>query len=127
MLLMCCYVLKAMEEVGLPVDFIGGTSQGAFMAALYAQWCHTQALGERSDELCRGIGSVTGLLRDFTLPILSMFSGKSFSATVRNALGNTTTFPSIIFALPSHILVFSNCSVQHLIGTGDANVLLMCC
>ncbi len=81
-------VLKAMEEVGLPVDFIGGTSQGAFMAALYAQWCHTRALGERSDELCRGIGSVTGLLRDFTLPILSMFSGKSFSATVRNALGN---------------------------------------
>ena len=81
-------VLRAMEEVGLPVDFIGGTSQGAFMAALYAQWGHTKALGERSDELCRGIGSVTGLLRDFTLPILSMFSGKSFSATIRNALGH---------------------------------------
>jgi hypothetical protein len=31
-------VLRAMEEVGLPVDFIGGTSQGAFFAALYAQW-----------------------------------------------------------------------------------------
>ena len=80
-------VLQAMEEVGVPVDFIGGTSQGAFMAALYAQWVHTSALGTRSDELCRGIGSVSGLLRDFTLPILSMFSGKSFSATIRSALG----------------------------------------
>jgi len=72
-------VLRAMEEVGVPVDFIGGTSQGAFMAALYAQWCHTGSLGERCNELCNGVGSVSGLLRDFTLPILSMFSGKSFS------------------------------------------------
>ena len=81
-------VLRAMEEVGLPVDFIGGTSQGAFMAALYAQWGHSSALAEGCKELCSGIGSVTGLLRDFTLPILSMFSGKSFSSTIRNALGS---------------------------------------
>lgn len=80
-------VLRAMEEVGVPVDFIGGTSQGAFMAALYAQHCHAGSLGQRSDELCRGIGSLSGLLRDFTLPILSMFSGKSFSSTIRAALG----------------------------------------
>jgi hypothetical protein len=30
-------VLCALEDLGVPVDVIGGTSQGAFMAALYAQ------------------------------------------------------------------------------------------
>lgn len=32
-------VLCALEDAGVPVDVVGGTSQGAFMAALYAQVC----------------------------------------------------------------------------------------
>ena len=32
-------VLHALDDAGIPVDVIGGTSQGAFMAALYAQVC----------------------------------------------------------------------------------------
>uniref|UniRef100_A0A7S0Z3A7 PNPLA domain-containing protein n=1 Tax=Hemiselmis tepida TaxID=464990 RepID=A0A7S0Z3A7_9CRYP len=39
------------------------------------------------DELSSGIGSVLALMRDLTLPILSIFSGKSFSATIKNCLG----------------------------------------
>ena len=30
-------VLQAIREAGVPVDVVGGTSQGAFMAALFAQ------------------------------------------------------------------------------------------
>jgi predicted acylesterase/phospholipase RssA len=30
-------VLCALDDLGVPVDVVGGTSQGAFMAALYAQ------------------------------------------------------------------------------------------
>ena len=30
-------MLHALDDAGIPVDVIGGTSQGAFMAALYAQ------------------------------------------------------------------------------------------
>jgi predicted patatin/cPLA2 family phospholipase len=30
-------VLFALDDLGVPVDVVGGTSQGAFMAALYAQ------------------------------------------------------------------------------------------
>ena len=30
-------VLHALDDAGIPVDVIGGTSQGAYMAALYAQ------------------------------------------------------------------------------------------
>ena len=30
-------VLHALDDAGMPIDVIGGTSQGAFMAALFAQ------------------------------------------------------------------------------------------
>jgi predicted acylesterase/phospholipase RssA len=30
-------VIKALEESGIPIDIIGGTSIGAFIGALYAQ------------------------------------------------------------------------------------------
>mmetsp|Transcript_7222 Transcript_7222/g.17945 ORF Transcript_7222/g.17945 Transcript_7222/m.17945 type:complete len:1179 (+) Transcript_7222:174-3710(+) len=80
-------VLRAMEELGLPIDFIGGTSQGAFMGCLYAQTLHTSKMDRGVEELSNGIGSVLALMRDLTLPILSIFSGKSFSATIRKCLG----------------------------------------
>ncbi len=37
-------VLFALEDAGVPVDVIGGTSQGAFMAALYAQGLDREAM-----------------------------------------------------------------------------------
>ncbi|EKX48054.1 hypothetical protein GUITHDRAFT_106135 [Guillardia theta CCMP2712] len=80
-------VLRAMEELKVPVDFIGGTSQGAFMAALYAQHQDTAKMDEPITTLSQGIGSVTSLMRDLTLPLLSIFSGKSFSKTIREGLG----------------------------------------
>lgn len=30
-------IIRALNEAGIPVDMIGGTSIGAFMAALYAE------------------------------------------------------------------------------------------
>lgn len=38
-------VLTALEDAGVPLDCVGGTSQGAFMAALYAQVGHGGGLG----------------------------------------------------------------------------------
>ena len=46
-------VLCALEDLGVPVDVIGGTSQGAFMAALYAQGLAREQLQVRT-----GRGSV---------------------------------------------------------------------
>ncbi|KAJ1476604.1 hypothetical protein T484DRAFT_1824318, partial [Baffinella frigidus] len=76
-------VLRAMEDLNIPVDFIGGTSQGAFMAACYAQRGGTEAMAPAIDALSSGIGSISGLMRDLTLPLLSTFSGRSFSHTIR--------------------------------------------
>lgn len=81
-------VLQACEELGIPVDFVGGTSQGAFMAAAYAQTLSTKGMDRAVRELSDGMGSTVALLRDLTLPIFSTFSGKNFSATIRSALGS---------------------------------------
>ncbi len=81
-------VLQACEELGIPVDFVGGTSQGAFMAAAYAQTLSTQGMDRAVRELSDGMGSTFALLRDLTLPVFSTFSGKNFSATIRSALGS---------------------------------------
>lgn len=48
-------VLCALDDLGVPVDVVGGTSQGAFMAALYAQ------VGLR--DLCFGGFCVLGSVR----------------------------------------------------------------
>eukprot|EP00961_Rhodomonas_salina_P298371 3938012-Rhodomonas_salina.1 len=61
-----------------------GETQGAYMGALYAQKLHTSCMEEGVTELAEGIGSLMGLMRDLTLPLLSMFSGKSFSHTIRH-------------------------------------------
>ena len=33
-------VIQALEEAGIVVDMVGGTSQGAFVSALYARYPH---------------------------------------------------------------------------------------
>lgn len=66
-------VLRAMEELAIPVDFIGGTSMGAFVGAI--------ASGNRGDYYLtrkrakRGAATLASLaaqLCDLTLPVLSL-------------------------------------------------------
>lgn len=71
-------VLQALDDVGTPVDVIGGTSQGAFMAALYAQGLDKDELTNRVRAYATAMASPRRLLSDITLPVLSLFSGKMF-------------------------------------------------
>ena len=66
-------VLRAMEELGIPADYIGGTSMGSFVGGV--------ASGNRGDYVCtrqrvkKGamtLASIGNILMDWTLPILSM-------------------------------------------------------
>jgi NTE family protein/lysophospholipid hydrolase len=47
-------VLRALEEAGVPIDVVGGTSSGALMAALCAQGLDDQERVERATALARG-------------------------------------------------------------------------
>uniref|UniRef100_A0A4W4GUG2 lysophospholipase n=1 Tax=Electrophorus electricus TaxID=8005 RepID=A0A4W4GUG2_ELEEL len=63
-------VIKAMEEAGIPIDLVGGTSIGSFIGALYAE--------ERS----AAMNSVFKTVLDLTYPITSMFSGSAFNTSI---------------------------------------------
>lgn len=83
---------KAAKEFVIPVDYVGGTSQGSFMAALIAlQPVQTDddlaLLTARTTEMAKQLGSLWVLLSDATLPVLSYFQGKRFGEVICELLG----------------------------------------
>lgn len=64
-------VVRAFEEAGIPIDFIGGASMGASVAALIAMELPAARVLERMRPFVTGKGSI----KDLTLPLLSVFSG----------------------------------------------------
>ena len=79
--------LRALEDVGVPIDCVGGTSQGALMAALYARHASTTHMLPRVKELVGAMSSPRHLLTDLTLPVLSIFSGKGVDRMRRRSSG----------------------------------------
>ena len=79
-------VLKALEDTGIPIDAYGGTSQGAFCAALAAQGLGSVKMTAKAFEYASEMGSFRRLLSDITLPIFSIFHGAGFNRVVKNAL-----------------------------------------
>ena len=77
-------VIQAMRETGVPIDVVGGTSQGAFMAALFAQGLGIEEMRSRT-RLFASKMSTRHLMLDLTLPILSVLSGRMFDR-VRSGL-----------------------------------------
>ncbi|KAL6769235.1 hypothetical protein ACKKBG_A18025 [Auxenochlorella protothecoides x Auxenochlorella symbiontica] len=80
-------VLNALADAGVPIDVVGGTSQGAFMGGLYAQNLRRSAMEDAVRRYATEMGSVRKLLMDLTLPIISVFNGAGFDRVVREALG----------------------------------------
>ncbi|MBT8057413.1 MAG: cyclic nucleotide-binding domain-containing protein [Gammaproteobacteria bacterium] len=71
-------VYRAMEELALPVDWIGGTSIGGIMgAALAAHWSTDEAI-ERARE-CFVAGKP---FSDFTLPLISLIRGRRMARLI---------------------------------------------
>uniref|UniRef100_UPI00398E3CDF patatin-like phospholipase domain-containing protein 6 n=1 Tax=Pristiophorus japonicus TaxID=55135 RepID=UPI00398E3CDF len=75
-------VMKAMEEIGIPVDIIGGTSIGAFIGALYAEERSAVRTKQRAREWANAMNSVFKTVLDLTYPITSMLSGSAFNTSI---------------------------------------------
>ena len=73
-------VLRALEEIGVPIDLVGGTSIGAPMAACPARG---MSAAEALAEARRGYGSIL----DYTLPVASVLSGRRITASIERSLG----------------------------------------
>ncbi|KAK1945045.1 Patatin-like phospholipase domain-containing protein 7 [Phytophthora citrophthora] len=77
-------VLRALEECGIHVDVVGGTSIGAFIGGLYALHPNSLSLVEsKVQQLSAGLSSIFEKLRDLTLPISSFFNGTRFNQSIR--------------------------------------------
>jgi len=73
-------VLQALEETGVPIDWVGGTSIGSIIAALPAQGLDAAA----AREVCRRYISS---LFDPTLPVVSLLAGRRIGRRVAEAMG----------------------------------------
>ena len=85
-------VLSAAVDLRIPIDCIGGTSQGSMMAGLFAQLCsqsreEMDGMARRVHDMARQVGSLLVLLSDATFPIMSFFSGRVFSEQLAAIVG----------------------------------------
>ena len=81
-------VIRALKEAGIVVDMVGGTSQGAYVGALFAKTPDRyETLIEESREMAATLSSWKEKLLDLTLPITSLFSGRRFNLGIRKSLG----------------------------------------
>ncbi len=73
-------VLKALEELGTPIDLVGGTSMGAIIAGLCAR-------GLDSSAIQRGCARYAGGHLDLTLPVVSLAAGRKVGQQFRAFFG----------------------------------------
>jgi NTE family protein len=94
-------VVKALREANVPVDLAGGTSMGGIMAAGVAAGWSTEEMTER---LRRSFVD-TNPLRDYTLPVVSLVSGRKVSALLRREFGEVSIedLPLPFFCVSSNL------------------------
>ncbi|MBL8270518.1 patatin-like phospholipase family protein, partial [Steroidobacter sp.] len=77
-------VLRAFREAGIAIDAIGGTSLGSIVAAGYAlEWDHDEL-----QERVRRSFVATNPLNDYTLPLVSLVSGRKVSRLLHDEFGD---------------------------------------
>ncbi|HET7767804.1 MAG TPA: cyclic nucleotide-binding and patatin-like phospholipase domain-containing protein [Chloroflexota bacterium] len=68
-------VVRALEEAGLPIDLVGGSSAGAIVAAqIAAGWDHREMLERTHELLVRAKALV-----EFTVPLVSFLAARRFN------------------------------------------------
>jgi NTE family protein/lysophospholipid hydrolase len=76
-------VLKALEEAGIPVDVIGGTSMGSVMAAAYARgWSPERILKVASE-----VFTDSSAVRDLDFPMVSILGGHKLDKVLKSLFG----------------------------------------
>lgn len=81
-------LLETMHEKGVPVDIIGGVSQGSYVAAAWAKTCALRPTETIVRQLARAVASTWNFLTSLTLPLVSWTSGAHFDDAVHDALGS---------------------------------------
>jgi NTE family protein/lysophospholipid hydrolase len=77
-------VIRALEEAGIPIDMIGGTSMGAVIAAAHAMGFSYQQFLSRTKYL---LGKYRPF-KEYTLPIVSILKSKRLDQFLHDAFGD---------------------------------------
>ncbi|XP_041443064.1 patatin-like phospholipase domain-containing protein 6 isoform X1 [Xenopus laevis] len=80
-------VIKSLEEAGIPVDMIGGTSMGAVVGGVYAEELKAVETKQRTSKWAKMLSSLPKTAMDLTYPIASLLSGSTFNGTLRSLFG----------------------------------------
>lgn len=80
-------VLRAIEEMGIPIDMVGGTSIGSFVGGLYARDYDMVSLYGRAKKFANRMGSLWHMLMDLTYPCTSYTTGHEFNRGIFKAFG----------------------------------------
>jgi len=94
-------VVRALREHGVPIDLVGGASMGGILAAgVAADWSDAELI-----ERFRRSFVDTNPLSDYTLPLVSLVSGRKVGLLLRRELGDIdiTDLPLPFFCVSSNL------------------------
>ncbi|ODM94319.1 Patatin-like phospholipase domain-containing protein 7 [Orchesella cincta] len=82
-------VLKYLNELDIPLDYIGGVSIGSFIGAIYAIYENFQVVEYKAKELWKELKNPFRYFRDLALPPLTpAFRGSGFNGFIMYSFGN---------------------------------------
>ncbi|CAG8440911.1 17315_t:CDS:2 [Dentiscutata heterogama] len=82
-------VIKALEEAGVPVDMVGGTSIGSFIGGLYARESDSVSILGRSKAFSSRMCSKWRQVFDLTYPLTAWFTGHQFNRGIWKCFSDT--------------------------------------
>ncbi|WPH02930.1 Lysophospholipase NTE1 [Acrodontium crateriforme] len=82
-------VIRALEEAGLPIDIVGGTSIGSFIGAVYAQDADVVPMYGRVKKFAGRMGSMWRFVLDVTYPSASYTTGHEFNRGIFKTFGDS--------------------------------------
>ncbi|KAF9282674.1 phosphatidylcholine and lysophosphatidylcholine phospholipase [Mortierella alpina] len=82
-------VIRALEEAGIPVDIVGGTSMGAFIGGLYARESDNVAIFGRAKMFAGRMAAKWRMVADFTYPVTSWTTGHAFNRGIWKCFSDT--------------------------------------
>lgn len=94
-------IVKALREAGIPIDLVGGTSMGGILGAGVAQCWSVEELKERF----HAAFVQAKPLRDYTLPFVSLVSGRKVSRLLKKDCGDIDIedLPLTFFCVSSNL------------------------
>ncbi|EXJ85664.1 lysophospholipase nte1 [Capronia coronata CBS 617.96] len=82
-------VIQALEEAGIPIDIVGGTSIGAFIGALYSRDADAVPMYGRAKKFAGRMGSMWRFALDLTYPSAAYTTGHEFNRGIFKTFGDS--------------------------------------